>query len=70
MGRIIPHTAREIVRILERHGFQEKRQTGSHKFMSKGDIVTIVPMHSGDVPLGTLRAIIKQSKLDPALFEA
>lgn len=54
-------TAEQIRRALLRAGWYEVRQTGSHLRMRHEDHeqdVTIA-MHAGDVPAGTLRAIIR-----------
>jgi predicted RNA binding protein YcfA (HicA-like mRNA interferase family) len=53
---------RQLVRTLKRAGFEEQRQRGSHLHMrraSDGKRVT-VPIHQGrTVPVGTLRAILR-----------
>jgi predicted RNA binding protein YcfA (HicA-like mRNA interferase family) len=55
-------------------GFIEVAQRGSHvkfaKTTTEGTRVAIVPHHSGDVPLGTLRSILNQAGLTPDEFEA
>jgi predicted RNA binding protein YcfA (HicA-like mRNA interferase family) len=56
--------AKEVVRALERAGFAQWRQKGSHLTMYRaadGCILT-VPMHfSKTVPRGTLRTIIRSA---------
>jgi len=69
VGGLHPLTAREVVRILKDHGFIELRQRGSHLILGKGPLTATVPMHMGDVAMGTLRSIIKQTGLDRNLFE-
>ena len=56
---------RQVVVALEKAGFQVKRQTGSHVIMYKSDIhhPISIPQHPGDLPKGTLRAIIRQAGL-------
>lgn len=54
-------TAREMIKLLHQDGWQEvpSRTKGSHiqlKHPVKPGKVTI-PMHSGDIPLGTLKSI-------------
>jgi predicted RNA binding protein YcfA (HicA-like mRNA interferase family) len=58
-------SARDLCALLERSGFALKRQTGSHcvYFNSKKKRLTVVPMHSGDMKPGTVRAILKQAGL-------
>lgn len=61
---------REIEKILLFSGFIVKRQSGSHRvYFNKitGKIV-IVPFHNKDIPMGTLRSIIRQSGLEERLF--
>ncbi len=56
-------TAREVVRVLKRLGFQEHRQVGSHLVMirpSDGKRIT-VPMRPGDIPTGTFHRILKEA---------
>ena len=66
MGRLKPEPFREIKRRLERAGFVEVRQKGSHvKFMRRvGDIVdtAIVPCKP-EVPVGTLRSVLNQAHI-------
>ena len=64
-------TAREAVRALERAGFVVVRQSGSHcRLIHSSDPSRkiTVPVHSGDLKRGTLRAIISQSGLTVAEF--
>jgi predicted RNA binding protein YcfA (HicA-like mRNA interferase family) len=58
--------SRELIKILEKDGWQLVRVTGSHhqfKHHSKSGIVT-VPHPKKDIPLGTLRSIEKQAGLN------
>lgn len=60
-------TAREVLRLLHQDGWTEilERTKGSHvqlKHPTKLGKVT-VPVHSGDIPLGTLKSIKKQAGL-------
>jgi predicted RNA binding protein YcfA (HicA-like mRNA interferase family) len=57
---------RQLVRALKRAGFEEQRQRGSHLHLrraSDGRRVT-VPVHQGrTVPVGTLRAILRDADI-------
>lgn len=60
-------TAREILKLLHNDGWREVdgRTKGSHvqlKHPTKPGKVT-VPIHSGDIPLGTFKSIKKQAGL-------
>jgi predicted RNA binding protein YcfA (HicA-like mRNA interferase family) len=64
MGRLTGYSYREIIKILKKFGFEFYRQAaGSHEIWyneSTNKFITI-PNHSGDMPEGTLRAILKQA---------
>jgi predicted RNA binding protein YcfA (HicA-like mRNA interferase family) len=65
-------SGREVCQILEKHGFGQVRQKGSHIVMQKAivnsTLTVIVPNHKELKP-GTLRSIIRQSGLDKSEFE-
>jgi len=50
-----------VVKILQKHGFEIKRQSGTHVIMRKGEITLPVPVHRETMPIGTLKSIEKQS---------
>lgn len=59
-------SSKDLVRILEKRGFVFVRSKGSHQIFKnrKNGKMTIVPMHKGDLPKGTLLAILKQAGID------
>ena len=59
---------REVIRALERAGFEFKRQKGSHRIYVKGNFGVTVPYHNKDLKMGTLRHIIEQSGLETKQF--
>ena len=61
---------REVVSALERAGFEVRRQTGSHVIMYKSGIrrPISVSQHPGDLPKGTVRAIIREAELTKEEF--
>ena len=66
MGRLKPESFREIRRRLERAGFAEASQKGSHvKFVRRsGDVVdTVIVPNNREVPVGTLHSILNQAHL-------
>jgi predicted RNA binding protein YcfA (HicA-like mRNA interferase family) len=66
----MPYTAREVLAKLLRAGFAEKRQSGSHKILRHPDgRQTYVAMHTGDIPNGTFRGILKQARLTEEEFK-
>jgi predicted RNA binding protein YcfA (HicA-like mRNA interferase family) len=71
MGRLGGFRYREIVRKLSVCGFLFDRQAaGSHEiwFNPRTNRYTTVPNHPGDMPEGTLRAILKQAGIEAAEF--
>jgi len=71
MGRLTGFKYREITKKLKRFGFSFDRQAaGSHEiwYNSDSDKYTTIPNHSGDLPEGTLRAILKQAGISPDDF--
>jgi predicted RNA binding protein YcfA (HicA-like mRNA interferase family) len=56
---------KELVRILKQYGFVLTRQKGSHaRYKHQDGRMVSVPMHTQELPKGTLHAILKQAELD------
>lgn len=73
MGRLAGFHYREIRRKLRACGFEFDRQAaGSHEiwFNPTTKRYTTIPNHPGDMPEGTLRAILKQAGIDVDFFLA
>ena len=71
MTRIPLLSAHKVIKVLEAAGFQIVSQKGSHIKMKKrtpdSTFVTIIPDHD-EIPVGTLRSIIRQSGMTPEEF--
>ncbi|MCY4560463.1 MAG: type II toxin-antitoxin system HicA family toxin [Chloroflexi bacterium] len=69
MNRLPQVSGQECVRALERIGFYERRQRGSHIILRRDEPFAqlVVPDHR-ELDAGTLRAIIRQSGLSVAEF--
>jgi predicted RNA binding protein YcfA (HicA-like mRNA interferase family) len=52
----------DVVKALERLGFVQVRQRGSHVVMRRGAVGTVVPLHK-EVKTGTLAGILRQAQL-------
>ncbi|MGD1014545.1 MAG: type II toxin-antitoxin system HicA family toxin [Acidimicrobiales bacterium] len=50
---------RDLRGLLRRSGCLEVRQSGSHLIVRCGTCQTVVPIHSGDIPVGTLKSIVR-----------
>ena len=58
--------ARDVIKGLRRAGFEIVNQKGSHiKYRKYGDSVltAVVPANKREIPIGTFRSILRQSKL-------
>ncbi|MDZ7732496.1 MAG: type II toxin-antitoxin system HicA family toxin [Acidimicrobiia bacterium] len=56
-------TARQLTRLLRRRDCEVLRQKGSHQIWRCGECRTVVPIHTGDIPKGTLRSIERDLEL-------
>ncbi len=71
MGRLSGFNYRQITKRLRKNGFVFDRQAaGSHEIWHNVDSqkYTTIPNHPGDMPEGTLRAILKQADVSPNQF--
>lgn len=67
MGRLSGFRYREVAKRLRKFGFVFDRQAaGSHEiwYNPSSDRYTTLPNHPGDMPEGTLRAILKQAGVE------
>ncbi len=66
-------SGKEAVRIMERLGFSQIRQRGSHVVLKKttanGDVGCVIPLHK-ELAIGTLAGILKQAKVSADEFLA
>jgi predicted RNA binding protein YcfA (HicA-like mRNA interferase family) len=64
-------SGQEAIRALERLGFMQVRQRGSHvvlkRQMLEGEVGCVVPLHR-ELAVGTLRGILKQAQVTPEEF--
>jgi predicted RNA binding protein YcfA (HicA-like mRNA interferase family) len=71
VGRLAGFKYRDIVKRLRLLGFEFDRQAaGSHElwFNPHTQRYTTIPNHPGDMPEGTLRAILRQAGIEPKAF--
>jgi predicted RNA binding protein YcfA (HicA-like mRNA interferase family) len=66
-------SSRAAIRALERLGFEQVRQTGSHVVMKReteeGELGCVVPIHR-ELKIGTLSGILKQAQIPVEEFIA
>lgn len=65
MDKIKPLPTKKVIRALEKIGFKQIRQKGSHLFMRHPDgRTTLITIHHGeDIGKGMIRKIISDAKL-------
>lgn len=71
MGRLAGFTYRQVVKRLKALGFEFDRQAaGSHEiwYSRVTNRYTTIPNHPGDLPEGTLRAVLRQAGIAPDEF--
>ena len=72
MAKLRVLSGKEVCAILKKFGFEEVRRRGSHvvmqKTLSQGTLTIPVPDH-GELRVGTLQSIIRQSGLPRSEFE-
>ncbi|MAG47270.1 hypothetical protein CL617_01575 [archaeon] len=63
-------SARELIKILKKMGFEEIRQKGSHRYFRHPDgRTTVVPIHPGrDIGRGLLKTILNEIETDRKEF--
>jgi predicted RNA binding protein YcfA (HicA-like mRNA interferase family) len=73
LGKLLILSGKQVCDILEKHGFIQVRQRGSHIVMQKRlpdtTITVPVPNHT-ELRIGTLQSIIRQSGLNKSEFES
>ena len=62
-------SSQKIIAILMNNGFEFISQKGSHQKYRKGNYTVIIPAPRKEIPIGTLRSIVRQSGLNPELFK-
>jgi predicted RNA binding protein YcfA (HicA-like mRNA interferase family) len=72
LGKLRILSGKQVCDILEKHGFIQVRQRGSHVVMQKRlpdtTITVPVPNHA-ELRIGTLQSVIRQSGLSKSEFE-
>lgn len=66
MPRLPRLTSKQVIVLLKEHGFELDHVTGGHYIfyhpISKHRVT--VPYHNSDLPLGTLKNILRQAEID------
>ncbi|MDQ2878155.1 MAG: type II toxin-antitoxin system HicA family toxin [Pseudomonadota bacterium] len=62
MPKLPSVSGRDVIRTLERLGFEQAGQRGSHVKLRRADALCIVPLHH-ELKRGTFAGILRQAKL-------
>lgn len=70
MNRLPILKPKRLIKVLNKLGFEEIRQKGSHKFFyrPKDNRATVVPMHTKDIGRGLIRKILNEIDVSPEQF--
>ena len=72
MSRLHPEKPKEVIRKLREAGFEGPFGGGKHVTMRHPDSgkKIPIPIHGGrDIPVGTLRAILREAEISPVVWE-
>lgn len=62
-------TAKQLLRFLLDHGYEEKRQTGSHLILIHATRrMLVLPVHRGDLPRGLFLRVLKDGEFTEKEF--
>ncbi|WP_298629447.1 type II toxin-antitoxin system HicA family toxin [uncultured Thermus sp.] len=65
----MPPRPEEVARKLQRLGFAERMTKGGHRLYAHPDgRIVVIPFHSGELPKGTFKKILKQAGLTEEEF--
>lgn len=71
MGRLAGYDYRKCTKKFKKLGFEfDRHARGSHEIWwnPKTRARTTIPNHPGDIPEGTMKAILRQSRIDVEMF--
>jgi predicted RNA binding protein YcfA (HicA-like mRNA interferase family) len=60
---------RQVIAALERAGFKQVRQKGSHIQFKRGNLLVTVPNHPGDLNPQVLKSILRQAQMSDDEFQ-
>jgi predicted RNA binding protein YcfA (HicA-like mRNA interferase family) len=61
---------RQVIAALEKAGFRQVRQKGSHVQFKRGNLLVTVPNHPGDLNPSVLKSILRQAQMSVDEFQA
>ncbi len=67
MPRLPRVSGAEALKALQRLGFEQVRQKGSHVIVRRGSKGCVVPLHA-ELKVGTLAGLLRQAEVSPEEF--
>jgi predicted RNA binding protein YcfA (HicA-like mRNA interferase family) len=61
---------RQVIAALEKAGFRQVRQKGSHVQFKRGNLLITVPNHPGDLNPHVVKSILRQAQMSVEEFQA
>ena len=61
---------RQEMAALEKAGFHQVRQKGSHVQLKRGNLLVTIPNHAGDLNPHLLKSILRQAQMGAEEFES
>jgi len=59
----VPVTGKQMLRLLQKHGWKVERVSGSHHVLTKEDRTLVVPVHAKELGKGLEQKILKEAGL-------
>ena len=59
---------RQVIAALEKAGFRQVRQRGSHAQLKRGNLLVTIPVHPGDLNQQVLKSILRQAQMELDIF--
>ena len=66
--KVVP--GKRMLRWLKLQGFTVLHQKGSHLRLTKGSLKTTIPLHNCDLPRGTIRKILNDTKISQEKYQS
>ena len=70
MPKLLVLKPRQVIAALEKAGFRQVRQKGSHIQFKRGNLLVTVPNHPGDLNPSVLKSILRQAQMSAEEFQA
>ena len=70
MPKLVPIKPKQLIKMLQRLGFEQRDAEGSHRFFQHPDgRTTVIPVHNKELSRGLLRKILNDIQLSVTEYE-